>query len=65
MDTGAQVGATISSSGITTFHWVENGEMNFVRSDDAEGATPRRIVLRDDLSAEKALRLVRSLAEKS
>ncbi len=65
MDTGAQVGATISPSGITTFHWVEGGAMKFVRSDDAEGAAPRSIALRDDLSAEKALRLVRSLAEKN
>ena len=65
MDTGAQVGATISPSGITTFHWIENGAMNFVRSDDAEGLVARRIVLRDDLSAEKALRLVRSLAERN
>lgn len=65
MDTGAQVGATISPSGITTFHWVENGAMNFVRSDDAEDAATRRIALRDDLSAEKALRLVRSLAERN
>lgn len=64
MDTGAQVGATISPSGITTFHWVEGGAMNFVRSDDPEGAVTRRIALRDDLSAEKALRLVRSLAER-
>ena len=65
MDTGAQVGATISHSGITTFHWVEGGAMNFVRSDDPEGAAARRIALRDDLSAEKALRLVRSLAERN
>ena len=65
MDTGAQVGATISPAGITTFHWVENGAMSFVRSDDPEGAATRRIALRDDLSAEKALRLVRSLAERN
>jgi hypothetical protein len=65
MDTGAQVGATISPAGITTFHWVEGGAMNFVRSDDVEGTATRRIVLRDDLSAEKALRLVRSLAERN
>jgi hypothetical protein len=65
LDTGAEVGATISQKGVTTFHWVEEGAMNFVTSGDAEGATPRRIALRTDLSAEKALRLVTSLAEKN
>ena len=35
MDTNAVVGATISQKGVTTFHWVENGTMYFLRSDDA------------------------------
>ncbi len=65
MDTNAVVGATISQKGVTTFHWVEAGAMHFLRSDDPEEAAPRRIVLRDDLSAEKALRLVTALAEKN
>lgn len=65
MDTNSVVGATISQKGVTTFHWLDAGAMNFLRSDDAEGAQPRRIVLRDDLSAEKALRLVTALGEKN
>ncbi len=65
LDTGAEVGATISQKGVTTFHWIADGAMNFVRSDDAAGTAPRRIKLRGDLSADKALRLVTSLAEKN
>lgn len=65
MDTNSVVGATISQTGVTTFHWLDGGAMNFLRSDDPEGATARRIVLRNDLSAEKALRLVTALAEKN
>lgn len=65
MDTGAEIGATISQKGVATFHWIADGAMNFVRSDDAAGAAPRQITLRSDLSADKALRLVTSLAEKN
>ena len=65
LDTGAYVVATASQKGVTTFHWLEAGAMNFLRSDDPERAQPRRLVLRDDLSAEKALRLVTALAEKN
>lgn len=65
MDTSSVVGATISQKGVTTFTWLENGAMNFLRSDDPEGAPARRIVLRSDLSAEKALRLITTLAEKN
>ena len=65
MDTGAEIGATISQKGVTTFHWVADGAMNFVRSDDPAGAAPRAITLRSDLSAEKALRLVTTFAEKN
>lgn len=65
MDTNSVVGATISQKGVTTFHWLDGGAMNFLRSDDPELAQPRRLVLRDDLSAEKALRLVTSLGEKN
>ena len=65
MDTGAEIGATISQKGVTTFHWIADGALNFVRSDDAALAAPRQITLRSDLSADKALRLVTSLAEKN
>jgi len=63
--TSSVVGATISQAGVTTFHWLEGGAVKFVRSDDAEGAAPRSIALRPDLSAEKALALVKALAEKN
>jgi hypothetical protein len=65
LDTGAEVGATASQKGVTTFYWLESGVMSFLRSDDPVGALPRRLGLRDDLSAEKALRLVTALAEKN
>ena len=65
MDTNAVVGATISQKGITTFHWVEGNTLYFLRSDDAPRAAARRIALRSDLSAEKALRLVTAFAEKN
>jgi hypothetical protein len=65
MDTNAVVGATISQKGITTFHWVEGNTLYFLRSDDAPKAPARRIGLRSDLSAEKALRLVTAFAEKN
>lgn len=65
MDTLSQVDATISQKGVTTFHWVEASAMRFVRSDDAEEAQARQLALRPDLSAEKALRLVKALAEKN
>ncbi len=64
-DAAADINATISQKGVTTFYWVEGGAMRFVRSDDSDGAEPRRIALRTDLSAEKAARLVRALAEKN
>jgi hypothetical protein len=63
--TASEIGATISQAGVTTFHWVEDGAMRFVRSDDTEGAATRSIALRPDLSAEKALALVKALAEKN
>ena len=65
MDTDADVGATVSQVGVTTFYWVANDAMNFVRSDDAPGTEPRRIALREDLTAERALRLVTALAGKN
>lgn len=65
MDTLSEVEATISQKGVTTFHWVEASAMRFVRSDDGEEAQARQLALRPDLSAEKALRLVRALAEKN
>lgn len=65
MDTDSVVGATISQKCVTTFHWVEGSKLLFLRSDDAENALPRRIDLRSDLSAEKALRLVTAFAEKN
>ena len=65
MDTRAEIGATISQKGVTTFHWIADGAVSFVTSDDAAGALPRQITLRSDLSADKALRLVTSLAEKN
>lgn len=65
MDTLSQVDATISQKGVTTFHWVETSAMRFVRSDDGEEAQARQLALRPDLSAEKALRLVKALAEKN
>lgn len=65
MDTLSQVDATISQKGVTTFHWVEASAMRFVRSDDGDEAQARHLALRPDLSAEKALRLVKALAEKN
>jgi len=65
MTTSSEIGATISQAGVTTFHWVDEGALRFVRSDDPEGALPRRLALRPDLSADKALALVKALAEKN
>lgn len=65
MDTLSEVEATISQKGVTTFHWVEASTMRFVRSDDGEDAQARQLALRPDLSAEKAVRLVKALAEKN
>lgn len=65
LDTLADVGAIASQTGVTTFYWVENGAMNFVQSSDAPSAAPRRLALRPDFSAEKAHRLVRTLAERN
>jgi hypothetical protein len=65
LDTLADVGATISQKGVTTFHWLDENAMNFLRSDDSEGAPARSLALRTDFSEEKALRLVRTLAEKN
>ena len=65
MDTLSEVEATISQKGVTTFHWVEANTMRFVRSDDLEEAQARQLALRPDLSAEKAIRLVKALAEKN
>ena len=65
MDTLSEVEATISQKGVTTFHWVEASTMRFVRSDDGEEAQARQLALRPDLSAEKAIRLVKALAEKN
>jgi hypothetical protein len=65
MTTSSEIGSTISQTGVTTFHWVDGGATSFVRSDDPEGASPRRLALRPDLSAEKALALVKALAEKN
>ncbi|MBK9089035.1 MAG: hypothetical protein IPL90_08315 [Holophagales bacterium] len=65
MTTSSEIGATISQAGVTTFHWVDDGALRFVRSDDPEGASPRRLALRPDFSAEKAAALVKALAEKN
>lgn len=65
LDTLSEVEATISQKGVTTFHWVEASTMRFLRSDDAEEAAARQLTLRPDLSAEKAVRLVKALAEKN
>jgi hypothetical protein len=65
MDTLSEVEATISQKGVTTFHWVEASTMRFVRSDDGEESQARQLALRPDLSAEKAIRLVKALAEKN
>lgn len=65
LDTLSDVEATISQAGHTTFHWVEGSSMRFVRSDDVEEAQARELALRPDLSAEKAVRLVKALAEKN
>lgn len=64
MDTLREVTAVASQKGATTFSWIDGTSMSFVRSDDAEGVQPRRLALREDFSAEKALRLIRTLAEK-
>jgi hypothetical protein len=65
MDTLSDVEATISQKGHTTFHWVEGSAMRFVRSDDGEEDHARVLALRPDLTAEKAVRLVKALAEKN
>ena len=65
MDTLSEVDATISQKGVTTFHWVEASTMRFVRTDDVDEAQARQLALRPDLSAEKATRLVKALAEKN
>ena len=65
MDTNAVVGATISQKGVTTFHWVDGDSLYFLRSDDAPAAVARKIALRSDLSADKAVRLVTAFAEKN
>jgi len=65
MDTLSDVEATVSQKGVTTFLWVEASTMRFIRSDDGEQALPRQLALRPDFSAEKAARLVRTLAEKN
>ncbi|MRR12133.1 hypothetical protein EG835_06625 [bacterium] len=65
MTTSSEVGTTVSQTGVTTFHWLEDGMMRFATSGDPEGASPRRLALRPDLSAEKALALVKALAEKN
>ena len=64
IDTDSEVGATVSQAGVTTFHWVADGAMNFVRSDDDKAVKPRRLTLREDLTADRALRLVTTLAGK-
>lgn len=63
--TSSEVGATVSQGGVTTFYWEEDGALSFLRSDDPEDAAPRRIALRPDLSADKALALVKALAGKN
>ncbi|HYN42192.1 MAG TPA: hypothetical protein VE129_10475 [Thermoanaerobaculia bacterium] len=65
MTTSSEIGATVSQAGVTTFYWVDEGTVRFVRSDDPEDAAPRRLALRPDLSAEKATALVKALAEKN
>lgn len=65
MDTQSDVEATVSQRGHTTFHWVEGSAMRFVRSDDDEESQARQLTLRPDLSEEKAVRLVKALAEKN
>ncbi len=65
MDTLSEVEATISQKGVTTFYWIEASTMRFVRSDDVDDAPARQLALRPDFSADKAVRLVRTLAEKN
>lgn len=65
MNTLSDVGAVASQRGVTTFYWVEGNAMRFVRSSDAEMAPPRSLALRANFSEEKALRLVKALAEKN
>ena len=65
LDTLSEVGAIVSQAGVTTFYWVENESMRFVQSSDPDSAPVRRLTLRPDFSEEKALRLVRALAEKN
>jgi hypothetical protein len=63
--TSSEIASTVSQAGVTTFYWLEEGALHFVRTNDPEGAAPRRLALRTDLSAEKATALVKALAEKN
>lgn len=65
MNTLTEVGAIASQKGTTTFYWVQSGGMYFIKSDDPEGAAPRRLALRPDFSADRALRVVRTFAERN
>ncbi len=65
MNTLSAVGAVASQRGVTTFYWVEGNTLRFVRSSDGEAAAPRSLALKSNFSEEKALRLVRALAEKN
>jgi hypothetical protein len=58
------LGTVISPSGACTFWWIEGSTMKILPGSAAKDATPFEIPLRPDFSVDKALSVVREMAEK-
>jgi len=60
----ASLGTIISPSGTSTFWWIEGPTMKVLPGAAAKDATPLSMSLRPDFSADKAVAVIREMAEK-
>ncbi len=60
----ASLGTIISPSGISTFWWIDGSTMKVLPGTAAKGAAPLSMPIRPDFSADKALAVIREMAEK-
>jgi hypothetical protein len=62
--TARSIGTVISPNGTSTFWWIEGSAMKVLPGNAASDAAPLSIPLRPDFPVEKALAVVREMAEK-
>lgn len=61
VDTQGDVDAFVSPSGVTNFYWKDGDSLRYIGSDAAEGAKPNTLLLRQGLSIEKAINVIREM----